>query len=446
MLVIPQDVMPESSNFYETLAYVLNHILFPYQRAWVLDRSRFKIACKARQIGLSLCLGLEGLLDAIAGQSVFYVSRTERQSVYLLEKFYRWCDFFERSGSPLQFEFRNRNECRLQGVDIKSLTSHAAGDEGYTGNVYLDEFGLHENDEQIYRSLFPTIAWGYKILVISRPFGQSNKFYDIYTHARRYPDFSRHRFDVHRACGDGLPINVDELRRNFDDEGFRENFLCEFIDESTSFIPYQLIRNCVGDAPAEFGTGHSRSGGAGGTNYLGIDVGRRQDRTVVCVLTQLGDKLYTKRIERLKDARFETQKAFIRQVIREEHIGRGCIDASGLGMQIAEELQDEFGFIEPVAFTSDIKERMAIRTKRTFENRQIQIPDDGDLISSIHAIRKIVTPSNNIRYDAERTADGHADEFWALALAIEAATKPEHLPQLSFIDTESADVVWEEFD
>src|SRR3990167_8414207 len=57
--------------------FILETILYPYQREWLLDNSRFKIANKARQIGLSLCVGLEALLDVLRGEPVFFVSRTE---------------------------------------------------------------------------------------------------------------------------------------------------------------------------------------------------------------------------------------------------------------------------------------------------------------------------------------------------------------------------------
>lgn len=407
----------ESSRnlIYEFLkALIESKELYRYQLDWLLDDSRFKIGVKARQIGLSLTLGLEGLLDVLDGKPAYYVSRTERQSVYLLEKFYRWLDLAIGVGLPLRVSYRSRTECRVNDVDVKSLTSHAAGDEGYTGNVYLDEFGLHENDEQIFRSLLPTISLGYKIRIVSRPFGQSNKFYEIFTDAEKYPDWSRHTIDIHRAIKDGLPINIDELRRNFDDEGFRENYLCEFIDESTSYLPYSLIRECVGDALEKYD---------GGTQYIGVDVGRKRDRTVIYVLSQLGDKFYTKRIERIEKETFGNQRARIRQIVQEENIRRGCIDATGLGMQLAEELQNEFGFFEPVMFTNEIKERLAVRTKRVFEAKEIQIPDDQNLISAIHSIRKTVTATNNVRFDAQRTQEGHADEFWALALALEAGTQ-----------------------
>lgn len=387
--------------------------LYPFQREWLGDRSRFKVAVKARQIGLSLCLGLEGLLDALMGKPVYYVSRTEKQSVYLLEKFYKWAKVLEDLGNELPFDSRSRTECILNGVDVKSLTSNAVADEGYTGNVYLDEFALHEDDERIYRSLYPTITWGYNLRIVSRPFGQSNKFHDIFTNHSKYPDYRRYQFDIYRAVRDGLPINIDEIRRNFDEEGFRENYLCEFIDESTAYIPYNLIRLCVGDYPEKTD---------GGVNYLGVDIGRKHDHTIVYVLTQLGDKLYTKTYHRLTRESFENQRAFIVGLMQSENIHRGAIDSSGLGMQLGEELHKLFPLLEQVTFTNESKEKLAVLAKRHFEQRTVQIPEDSKLISSIHSIRKMVTSSNNIRFDAARNQDGHADEFWALALGMQAAT------------------------
>jgi hypothetical protein len=36
-------------------------------------------------------------------------------------------------------------------------------------------------------------------------------------------------------------------------------------------------------------------------------------------------------------------------------------------------------------------------------------------------VKRFVTPSGNLRFDAQRTEAGHADEFWAKALADLAA-------------------------
>jgi phage FluMu gp28-like protein len=58
---------------------------------------------------------------------------------------------------------------------------------------------------------------------------------------------------------------------------------------------------------------------------------------------------------------------------------------------------------------------------RVFQDRRVRIPADADVRESLHKVRKIVTAANNLRLDADRDEAGHADEFWALALAVHAA-------------------------
>jgi phage FluMu gp28-like protein len=58
---------------------------------------------------------------------------------------------------------------------------------------------------------------------------------------------------------------------------------------------------------------------------------------------------------------------------------------------------------------------------RLFQDRLIRIPADAAVRGDLHKVRKIVTASHNVRLDAPRDADGHADRFWALALAYHAS-------------------------
>ena len=47
---------------------------------------------------------------------------------------------------------------------------------------------------------------------------------------------------------------------------------------------------------------------------------------------------------------------------------------------------------------------------------------DDAVREDLHSVRKSVTAAGNVRLDVERTdTDGHADRFWALALAYHAA-------------------------
>jgi len=98
-------------------------------------------------------------------------------------------------------------------------------------------------------------------------------------------------------------------------------------------------------------------------------------------------------------------------------IEAGAIDATGIGSQMAEEVNAEYSFIKPIMFTNKIKEQLVTGTKKRFENGTVQIPDDQDLLSDFHRIRRSVTANNNVIFDAVANSKSHADRFWAWALA-----------------------------
>ena len=125
---------------------------------------------------------------------------------------------------------------------------------------------------------------------------------------------------------------------------------------------------------------------------------------------------------------FAEQLAFARELLsllREDGrplVRRAAIDATGMGAPLAEALAREFSpRVEPVVFTPAVKEDLAFRTKRRMEARLSLLPDTREIRQAFSAVKKIVTPSGNLRFDAERTDAGHADEFWAKALADLAA-------------------------
>ena len=108
-------------------------------------------------------------------------------------------------------------------------------------------------------------------------------------------------------------------------------------------------------------------------------------------------------------------------------VRRCCIDATGIGAHMAETLAREFGpRVEPVVFTAAVKEDLAFRTKRRMEARLTLLPDTREIRRAFSAVKKFITPSGNLRFDAVRTEAGHADEFWAKALADLAADPEAH--------------------
>ena len=99
------------------------------------------------------------------------------------------------------------------------------------------------------------------------------------------------------------------------------------------------------------------------------------------------------------------------------------MDQTGIGEKPVEDAKKRYGDhrVEGVIFTNLVKQDLATTTKRKFEDRETRVPEDADIRASHKAVKKITTSAGNIRYDAEGTEKGHADEFWAHALALHAA-------------------------
>jgi phage FluMu gp28-like protein len=86
-------------------------------------------------------------------------------------------------------------------------------------------------------------------------------------------------------------------------------------------------------------------------------------------------------------------------------------------MNLAENLSRDFPQVVPENFTNDTKERWATDFKILLQRRDVTLPRNRELVGQIHAIKRRVLPSGKVSFDAEHTNKGHADKFWAVALA-----------------------------
>jgi phage FluMu gp28-like protein len=90
-------------------------------------------------------------------------------------------------------------------------------------------------------------------------------------------------------------------------------------------------------------------------------------------------------------------------------------------MHIAERLCEKFPNLRTYDFHGDRKGKMMTAVKRKLEDKLLVLPDDQDLLSEFHAVRKRVTSNNNIVFEAARNASGHVDAFTACGLAVLAS-------------------------
>ncbi len=423
-------------------ASVAQTILLQYQKDWINDKSALKLWVKARQIGWSFTGTLGATFQCIDHKTLWiFLSTGQRQSIELAHKTKDHLDAMQ----AIEIAARGTTIAPerwglVDGVEITQTTielphtksrmiflpSNPETARGYSGNVMADEFAFHKDAKRIYAAMYPSITRGYEMHIGSSPFGESGMFYEL---AEKPSGYSVHRTDIYQAVKDGLarstPFTDEEFLKRLhdgcpDEDIWEQEFCCKFLSDATSYISWALIQEAYStqatvDLPLDFVPI--------GQLYLGVDIGRKKDLTVILLLEKVLDVYWVRGIWRMRGKKFAEQRAVIDGIFKTLPIRRMCQDATGLGMQLAEECQTTYGTsrVEPVTFNMAVKEDLAVRSRRTFEEHAIRIPDDRGLRGAIHAVRRIPTAAGHFRFDAERTEAGHADEFWALALALMAA-------------------------
>lgn len=413
--------------------------LATYQKAWLADRARFKHGRWARQSGKTFCTTLEIADECHAKRTKWVMlSRGERQSKENMEQCAIHCRAYGAAAEILESHYRAQDaeykqlEIRLpNGSRVLGLPANPDTARGHSANVYLDEFAFHQDSRKIWASLFPTITRGYRLAITSTPQGKSNKFYELESNQH----FAKHKVDIYDAVAGGLvlrdeqgqPITPEQLREALGDEdAWQQEYLVQYLDEASAYLTYELIATCEHEqawmtAPAEWQPI--------GPLFVGVDIGRKKDLTVIWVLELLGDSLWTRHVIELQRLAFAAQKELLWPWLARAQ--RAAIDATGLGMQLAEEAEAAFGSsIEPVTFNLQNKELLAVTFRRQFEDQTIRVPAERRVREDFHRIKRIAGATGAFRFDATRNDEGHSDRFWAAALAVGAARSAEDAPRL----------------
>lgn len=410
--------------------------LYPYQRRWLADKSRFKIGMFSRQTGKTFTTTLEIVDDCFqaeaAGRRARWVilSRGERQAREAMETgvkrhieaYGAACQVIEGREVFGEVEVNKLEVVFPGGSRITALPANPDTARGFSANVFLDEFAFHKDSHAIWRALFPVTLRGYRLIVTSTPNGKGNKFYELMTDDKLADTWSRHAVDLYQAVADGLPLDIEAFRRAMNDEDtWAQECELKWLDEASAWLSYELIdavENAQAGNPEHY---------TGGPCFVGVDIGARNDLFVIVVLEQVGDVLWTREIVSRKRVTFAEQDALLADVFNAYHVIRCCMDQTGMGEKPVEDARRRHGSsrVEGVLFTGPAKLTLATTGKEAFEDRRIRIPlGDGDLRADLHKLKKMTGPTGAPRFVAESDAAGHADRTWALFLALNAAAGP----------------------
>lgn len=356
------------------------------------------------------------------------LSRGERQALEAIQEAKRHAEaYLMMAGAIEKSEFTSDDGKRrftqfeirfAKGSRIIALPANPDTARGYTANVFLDEFCIHEQDQEIWRSLLPVLRGRFRVIVASTPKGgRARKFYSIVHDDSGL--WSKHVVDVYEAVRQGLPLDIETERKAMGDpDGWAQEFELQWLDEASAWLPFELLAECESDragVPSEYG---------GGLCYIGNDIARRNDLWVAWVMERVGDVLWTREISVLRRATFAEQDAEIDRLWKTYRVARMTVDQTGMGEKTVEDYQRWYGRskVEGVLFNPSTKQGMAMLGKAAFEARSLRIPDAPEVRDDLYKLKRSVTAAGSIRFDAERDEAGHADRAWACFLALNAAS------------------------
>lgn len=419
-----------------------NNYFLPYQLRWLKDNSKIKIWEKSRRIGATYVQSYEDVRDCIDKKvpAVWFSSADESAAKEYISYCEQWVKLFhvaakslgeiildsDKNIKALVIEFKN-------GTKIHALSSNPKGFRSKGGKIVLDEFAFHNNPEELWKAARPCITWGYPLRILSTHNGQNCLYYRFIDQVNNGElSWSLHKTPIQLAVSEGLVDKIyqrkttakereewlnNEKENCFDEYTWLQEYCCIAVDEASAFLPYDLITSCemnnilkpLDEIQHDF--------------YVGVDVGRKKDLTVIWVLEKIENIKYTRAVIELSKMSFQKQEEILHEILAHKLFRRDCQDDTGIGMQMAENAQVKFGKfrVEGVTFTNRVKEDLAYRLRTELENKTVFIPSRHEIREDLHSIRRITTSANNIRFDADRSENGHADRFWALALALHAA-------------------------
>jgi len=250
---------------------------------------------------------------------------------------------------------------------------------------------------------------------------------------------------------------------NMDEDFFEQEYNCKFLDDASFFFPPEVINHCkfayrqedltgapykIRDYPIKQKYKHKKFIYCGGEAnvllehlskgkisknlYAGYDVGRRKDSAEFKIIEEEGMLQTVVFARSFKNIPFEEQRRQLQYYMNTFPIIKLGIDETGIGMQLAEQLQNEFGSrVKTLSFTNVLKNQLFTNLKIRFEGQMIAIPEDMELVKQLISIRRIITNFNSVRYDVDpgELKYHHADRVIALALASYMGTPAQKDPK-----------------
>lgn len=422
----------------------------PFQARFLEDESPEILVEKSRQIGFSEYTALKFVRYSIrqdAKYDTYILSCDEDNAKQTLEDCRKWAKVYATGAFSLGQELIDSETVFhisfSTGRTIHVLSSNPNRLAGKRGNVVLDEFALHKDQQKLLKVSSACTQWGGQRIIISTHRGCRSTFYALTQSIEQGNPmrFSHYKVTLSDAIDQGLLDRINaKTGKNWTKEAFiadkrskclteadyLEEYQCIAQDSAGQLIPWDSIAAAVSSSACDDADLASIADPLG----MGVDVARKNDKHCYVAVRRLGgslgDRFAIALVHYHADHSWLSRDRQLDAYAATPSLRRIFVDATGIGDKYVSDAQHRPNGhkIHAVTFTSATKEHLATQLARFIEERRLLIPDHALLKNHLAAIRRAYTPTGQLSYGSDHNADGHADLFWAAALALDALVSP----------------------
>lgn len=391
----------------------LKIIYHPNQQSVFDDPAKVKIIVKGRRWGLTRGYANHAIEKMLEGVSPILWTDTVNSNIdrYVERYFYPVL-----RDLPSQYWAWRQQKKELTIFDSKLDFRSADQPERIEGFGYklimLNEAGIILNDRYLWENaILPmTLDFNPDIYIGGTPKGK-NLFWDLATKAQDTQDSKYANWKHFHFTSYDNPFiakeEIDALAADLPEVVKQQEILAEFLDDASS-----VFRN-VG-AAIDAAMAPLQAPEAGRTYFMGVDLAKHVDFTVISVLDDTGRQAHFKRLNQLD---WNYQKQLITE-IAQRFQAKVCMDSTGLGDPIFEDLsmrsQKDGLDIAGYKFTSDSKKKLVESLMLAFEGQKIRLLNEQIQTNELKEFGYEIT-SAGVKYSAP---EGHHDDcVIALALA-----------------------------
>lgn len=448
-----------------------------YQSEAIASEARLTLWEKSIRIGATFAMAMRAVRRRMMGKgNLLHTSVNERIAKAFITDCKRFCRIYDVAGASdvREFEVFNASENRREtayeiefrpmGRDkdrapasIKVFSSNPDAIRGEGGEVDIDEITSHRQPEAMAAAAGGRAIWGFPLTVWSSHKGVDSWFNRTIQEERAKGAASRWRIQrttIHDALAAGLLekiVAVSGQKMTVEDfladtvamvggqEAFEEECECKPRAQGNRAVKWQHIdaakteyafarRDIEGDAPfdaADWLGPMLPELRAARKVAIGYDVARTGHLAAAVVNVLRENTWRLAALLTMHKRKFGLQREAIAAVMSALPSAVGAGDATGLGMQVCEELVEMFGpgrFVG-VNFGAS-KAEIGTKLTRVFEDGRQQIPasrEEEDIAFDLAGIQSAALPSGRTAFT--ETANpvnkaSHCDMAWAIGLSL----------------------------